>query len=107
MESLILKAINSVKLVSKKNINVENILHEIKRFSATNLDKENLQVEISQMIIKGVTDESYKIMNKDILNLTEEQVVDEVHFVFDNDTEENKTDNCGALKKFKKREKQP
>ena len=107
MESLILKAINSVKLISKKNVNVENILHEIKRFSATNLDNENLQVEINQMIIKGVTDESYKVMNKDILNLTEEQAVDEVHFVFDNDTEENQTDNCGALKKFQKHEKQP
>ena len=89
-----------MKLISKKNVNVENILHEIKRFSATNLDNENLQVEINQMIIKGVTDESYKVMNKDILNLTEEQAVDEVHFVFDNDTEENQTDNCGALKKF-------
>ena len=52
MESLILKAINLVKYVSKKKVNVENILHEIKRSSATNLDKDALQVEIDQMIIK-------------------------------------------------------
>ena len=64
MESLILKAINHVKLVSKKKVNVENILHEIKRSSATNLDKDTLQVEINQMIIKGLIDENYKITNE-------------------------------------------
>ena len=42
MESLKLKAINHVKLVSKKNVNVGNILHEIKRSSAANLDKDTL-----------------------------------------------------------------
>ena len=35
MESLILKATNHVTHVSNKNVNVENILHEIKRSSAT------------------------------------------------------------------------
>ena len=93
MESLILKAINHVKHVSKKMVNVENILHEIKRSSATNLDKDALQVEIDQMIIKGLIDENYKVLNKDILHLTEEPPVDEVHFAFDNDTEENQTSN--------------
>ena len=46
MESLISKVINHVKHVSKNKVNVENILHEIKRSSATNLDKDTLQVEI-------------------------------------------------------------
>ena len=46
MESLILKAIDHVKHVSKRKANVENILHEIKRYSATNLGKDTLQVEI-------------------------------------------------------------
>ena len=32
-------------------------------------------------------------MNKDILYLTEEPPVDEVHFAFDKDTEENQTSN--------------
>ena len=59
MESLILKAINHVKHVSKKMVNVENILHEIKISSATYLDKDTLQVEIDQMIIKGLIDENY------------------------------------------------
>ena len=63
------------------------------KLSATNLDKEALQVEIDQMIIKGLGDENYKVLNKDILHVTEEQLVDEVHFVFDNDTEENQTSN--------------
>ena len=93
MESLILKAINHLKIGSKKKVNVENILHETKRSSATNLDKDTLQVEIDQMIIKGLIDESYEVTNKDILNLTEEPPVDEVHFTFDNDTEENQTGN--------------
>ena len=93
MESLILKAINHVKHVSKKMVNVENILHEIKRSSATNLDKDALQVEIDQMIIKGLIDENYKVLNKDILHLTEEPPVNEVHFAFDNDAEENQTCN--------------
>ena len=97
MESLILKAINHVKLVSKEKVNVENILHEIKRFSATILDKDTLQVEIDQMVIKGLIDENYKVTNKDILNLTEELPVDEVHFAFDNDTEENQTSNLPLI----------
>ena len=89
MESLILEAINHVKHVSKKKVNVENILHAIKRCSATNLDKDTLQVEIDLMIIKGLIDKNYKISNKDILHLTEEPPNDEVHFAFDNDLEEN------------------
>ena len=97
MGSLILKAINHVKLVSKKKVNVESILHEIKRSSASNLDKDTLQVEIYQMIIKGLIDENYKVTNKDILNLTEEPRVDEVHFAFDNDTEENQTGNLPLI----------
>ena len=97
MESLILKTINHVKLVSKKKVNLGNILHEIKRSSATNLDKDTLQVEIDQMIIKGLIDENYKVTNKDILNLTEEPPVDEVHFAFDNDTEENQTGNLPLI----------
>ena len=68
MESLILKAINHVKHVSKKEVNVENILHEIERSSTTNLAKDTLQVEIDQMIIKGLTDENYIVLNKDILH---------------------------------------
>ena len=94
MDSLILKAINHVKLVSKKKVNVENILHEIKRSNATNLDKDTLQVEIDQIIIKGLTDKNYKILNKNILHLTEEPPDDEVNFAFDDYLEENKTSSC-------------
>ena len=90
MESLKLKAINHVKLVSKKNVNVGNILHEIKRSSATNLDKDTLS-EINQMIIKGLIDKNYKILNKDILHVTEKPPDDEVYFAFVNNLEENKT----------------
>ena len=54
---------------------------------------DTLQVEIDQMIIKGLIDENYKVLNKDILHLTEEPPVNEVHFTFDNDAEENQTCN--------------
>ena len=86
-----LKATNHVKHVSKRKVNVENILHEVNRSGATNLDKDTLQVETDQMIIKGLIDENYKVLNKYVLHLTEEPPVDEVHFAFDNDTEENQT----------------
>ena len=97
MESLISQAINHVKHVSQKKVNVEKILHEIKRSSATNLDKDTLQVEIDQMIIKVLIDENYKVLNNNILHLTEEPLVDEVHFAFDNDTEENQTSNIPVI----------
>ena len=83
--------LNYVKLVNKKKANVENILHEIKRSSATNLDKDTFQVESDQMIIKGLIYENYKISHKAISHLTEEPPDDEVHFAFDNDLEENQT----------------
>ena len=61
MESLILKAVNYVKHFCKKKVNIEKILHEIKRSSATNLDKDTIQVEIDQMIIKNLIDEKCKV----------------------------------------------
>ena len=45
------------------------------------------------MIIKDLIDKNYKVLNKDILHLTEEPPANEVHFAFDNDTEENQTSN--------------
>ena len=80
-----------MKIASKKKVNIENILHKVKRSSATNLDKDTLQVEIDQMIIEGLIHKNYKISNKDILHLTEKPADDEVHFAFDNDLEENQT----------------
>ena len=79
MESLILKATNNVKHVSQKKGKCRKHSHEIKRSSATNLDKDTLQVEIHEMIIKCLTDENYKDLDKDILHLTKEPPVDEVH----------------------------
>ena len=55
-----LKATNHVKHVSKRKVNVENILHEVNRSGATNLDKDTLQVETDQMIIKGLIDKSFE-----------------------------------------------
>ena len=55
------------------------------------MDKDTIQVEIDQMIFKGLIDNNYNILNKYILQLTEEPPDDEVHFAFDNDLEENQT----------------
>ena len=38
-----------------------------------------------------------KFRNKDILHLTEEPPVDEVHFAFEDDTEENETSNLPLI----------
>ena len=56
------------------------------------------------MIIKGLIDESYKVSNKDILHLTEEPPVDEVHFAFENDTEENQTSNLPLIERHHHKE---
>ena len=51
------------------------------------------------MIIKGLTDENCKVSNKNTLHLTEKPVVDEVHFAFNNDHEENQTSNFSLVLK--------
>ena len=49
------------------------------------------------MIIKGLIDENYNVMNKDNLNLTQKPPADQVHFALVNDTEKNNTGNCVSL----------
>ena len=58
MKQLILKTIDHVKDVSKRKVCLDSILQRINKTSATNLDNEALQLELDQMIIKGLIDQS-------------------------------------------------
>ena len=89
MESLILEAINHVRNVSKKKVNEESILQTIKRKNATIIDKDSLQVEIDQMLIKGLLDANFKILNNNSLNTIDIPSQDDVHFTYDQSTVEN------------------
>ena len=60
MKQLILKTIDHVKDVSKRKVCLDSILQRINKTSATNLDNEALQLELDQMIIKGLIDQSWK-----------------------------------------------
>ena len=65
MEQLILKTIDHVKHVSKRKVSLDRILQRISKTSATNLENETLKLELDQMIIKGLIDQSYKILYRD------------------------------------------
>ena len=69
MEQLILKTIDHVEHVSKRKVSLDSILQRIKKASATNLENETLKLEQDQMIIKGLIDQSYRILHRDRLHL--------------------------------------
>ena len=65
MEQLILTTIDHVKNVSKRKVSLDSILQRINKTSATNLNNETLKLELDQMIIKGLIDQNYKILDRD------------------------------------------
>ena len=64
MEQLTLKTIDHVKHVSKRKVSLDRILQRISKTSATNLENETLKLELDQMIIKGLIDQSYRILHR-------------------------------------------
>ena len=60
MEQLILNTADDVKHVSKRRVYLDNILQRVIKTSATNLNNETLKLELDQMIIQGLIDQSYK-----------------------------------------------
>ena len=62
MEQLILKTINHAKHVSKRKVSIDSNLK--RKTSATNLDDKILKLQLDQMIIKGLIDQSYKILHR-------------------------------------------
>ena len=93
MEQLILKTIDHVKHVSKRKASLDRILQRIHKTSATNLDNETLKLELHQMIIKGLTDQSYKILHMDRLRLKNVPSPGKGNFTFPNEKGDNTEEN--------------
>ena len=93
MEQLILKMIDHVKHVSKRKASLGSILQRISRTSTTNLDNETLKLELDQMIIKGLIDQSYKILRRDRLHLENVPSPVKVNFAFPNENGDNTEEN--------------
>ena len=89
MEQLILITIDHVRNVSKRKVSLDSILQRINKTSATNLDKETLKLELDQMIIKGLIDQNYKILDRDILHLDKVLSPDKVNFTVPNENGDN------------------
>ena len=93
MEQLILKTTGHVKHVSKRKVSLDSILQGINKTSATNLDNETLKLELDQMMIKGLIDQSYKILHKDRLHSENVTFPDNVNFTFPNENGDNTEEN--------------
>ena len=89
MEQLILRTIDHVKHVSKRKVSLNSILQRIIKTSATNLDNETLKLELDQMIIKGLIDQSYKILHMDRLYLENVSSPNKVNLTFPSENENN------------------
>ena len=89
MEQLILMTIDHVRNVSKRKVSLDSILQRINKTSATNLDNETLKLELDQMIIKGLIDQNYKILDRDRLHLDKVLSPDKVNFTVPNENGDN------------------
>ena len=93
MEQLTLNTIDHVKHVSKRKVSLDRILQRISKTSVTNLENETLKLELDQMIIKGLIDQSYRILHRGGLHSENAPLCDKVSFTFPskngNNTEEN------------------
>ena len=66
MEQSILEVTDYVRNVSKKRLFIANILSRISKTSASNLGIRSLEKELHQMIVQGLIDSSYKIVNNNL-----------------------------------------
>ena len=81
--------IDHVRNVSKRKVSLDNILQRINKTNATNLDNETLKLELDQMIIKGLIDQNYKILDRDRLHLDKVLSPDKVNFTVPNENGDN------------------
>ena len=91
MEQLILKTINHAIHVSKRKVSIDSNLK--RKTSATNLDDKILKLGLDQMIIKGLIDQSYKILHRKRLHLENVPSSDKVNFTFPIENRENTAEN--------------
>ena len=89
MEQLTLNTIDHVKHVSKRKVSLDRILQRISKTSATNLENETLKLELDQMIIKGLIDQSYKILHRYRFHLENVPLLDKVNFTFPSENGNN------------------
>ena len=85
MEKVILDAINHIRNISKRKLSVDNILQRINKISATT---EALRSELEKMIFKGLIDQNYRVLNKEIPQTNIEPSLDKVSFTIDGSTED-------------------
>ena len=88
MEKVILDAINHIKNISKRKLSLDNILQRINKTSATNLDTEALTSELEKMIFKGLIDQNYRVIKKEISQTNIEPSPDKVSFTINGSTED-------------------
>ena len=88
MEKVILHAINHIGNISKRKLSVDNILQRINKISATNLDNEALRSELEKMIFKGLIDQNYRVLNKEISQTNIDPFPDKVSFTIDGSTKD-------------------
>ena len=89
MEQLIIMTIDHVKNVSKRKVSLNSILQRINKTIATNLDNETLKLELDQMIIEGLIDQNYKILDRNRLHLDNVPSPDKVNFTVPNENGDN------------------
>ena len=87
-EKVILDAINHIKNISKRKLSLDNILQRINKTSATNFDTEALTSELEKMIFKGLIDQNYRVLNKEISQTNIEPSANKVSFTINSSTEE-------------------
>ena len=93
MEQLTLKTIDHVKHVSKRKVSHDRILQRIRKTSATNLENETLKLELDQVIIKGLIDQSYRILHRGRLHSENVPSPDKVNFTFPSKNGKNTEEN--------------
>ena len=91
---MILKTIDHVKHISRREVSLDSILQMINKISATKLDSKTLKLELDQMIIKGLIDQNYKILHRDRLDINLGlPSPDKVNFTFSYENGDNTVEN--------------
>ena len=75
-----------MKNISKRKLSLDIIFQRINKISAADLDTEALRLELEKIIFKGLIDQNYRILNKEISQKNIESSLDKVSFTNDAST---------------------
>ena len=97
--NLILESIRQIKEVSREKVFRNNIINRINKTSATITDNKSLTFELEQMIIKGLIDQTYKILIRESQQINIEPFQGKIIFtiVGSNTDQENEITNESLL----------